>query len=78
MQKSNEMEVMSNAARQAKFKANKAFKSLPKDVQENILRVSGGDEEIGRRTQAALRYQGLFPGRSALHTGVPYGLQMVI
>jgi len=64
MQKSNEMEVLSNAARQAKFKANAAFKSLPKDVQENILRVSAGDEEqIKTRTAAALRYISLFPSR---------------
>ena len=51
----------------------KGFADLPKDVQENILRVSNMrignvdpdpklvDEEIGRRTQAALHYQAMYP-----------------
>jgi len=69
--KSNESGVLSNAARQARFKSNRAFRSLPKDVQANILRVSNMrignvdpalvDEEIGRRTQAALHYQAMYP-----------------
>ena len=74
--KSNESSVLSNAARQARFKSNRAFRSLPKDVQANILRVSNMrignvdpdpvlvDEEIGRRTQAALHYQGMYPDRA--------------
>jgi len=66
MAESNEMTVLSNAERQAKYKANKLFKSLPIDVQENILRVSDGDEQqIKNRTAAAIRYMGLFPARLA-------------
>jgi len=54
----------------------KGFADLPKDVQENILRVSNMrignvdpdpklvDEEIGRRTQAALDYQAMYPDRA--------------
>ena len=52
-------------------KTKKGFADLPKDVQQNILRVSNMrignvdpalvDEEIGRRTQAALHYQAMYP-----------------
>jgi len=57
-------------------KTKKGFADLPKDVQQNILRVSNMrignvdpdpklvDEEIGRRTQAALDYQAMYPDRA--------------
>ena len=59
--KSNETQLLSNAERQARFKANKAFKSLPLDVQRSIERISDSPEEKARRTQAALDYQKKFP-----------------
>ena len=79
---SNESSVLSNAERQARFKSNLAFRGLPKDVQVNILCVSnmrvGNVEpdpelvaaEIGRRTQAALRYQGMYPDGCKVQDGV--------
>ncbi len=66
--KSNETQVLSNAERQARFKANKVFKSLPLDVQRSIERLSDSPEEKARRTQAALDYQKKFPDNR--HKGV--------
>ncbi len=59
--KSNAEQVSSNAERQARFKANKAFKSLPPDVQQSIDRLSDSPEEKANRTAIALNYQKMFP-----------------
>ena len=73
---SNESKVLSNAARQAKFKFNKAFRSLPPDVRYDIeymsrVRDANGvgdyDEEKRSRTAIAVGYQVMFPNN--IHRG---------
>jgi len=64
---SNETPTLSNAERQARFKANQAFKSLPIDVQHSIDRISDSPEEKSRRTANAIDYQRMFP--NSLHRG---------
>lgn len=69
--KSNETVVLSNAERQAKFKANQAFKGLPIDVQHTIDRLCPDDDpERKRRISAAVRYQSLFGDR--VHPGIDF------
>ncbi len=46
----------------------KDFHSLPQDVQRSIMRISESDDEVRRRTAAALRYQELFPDNQ--HKGI--------
>ena len=60
---SNEIKVLSNAERQAKFKLNQAFRSLPLDVQRSIDRLSDSPDEKSVRTAAALSYQKMFGKR---------------
>ena len=67
---SNETGVLSNAERQARFKANKGFKSLPVDVQHTIDRISDSPEEKARRTSIALAYQAKYP--NSVHKGIDY------
>ena len=67
---SNETGVLSNAARQAKFKLNRAFRSLPLDVQRTIDRISSNEEEKSQRTSIALDYQVKFP--NSQHRGIDY------
>ena len=54
---SNETGVLSNAERQAKFKLNRAFRSLPLDVQRKIDNISDSAEEKSRRVSVAVHYQ---------------------
>lgn len=68
--KSNETQVLTNAERQARFRANQAFKSLPLDVQHSIDRISDSPEEKGRRTANALDYQAKFPNSQHRGTGL--------
>ena len=67
---SNEAGVLSNAERQARFKANQAFKSLPADVQHTIDRISDSPEEKAQRTAIALHYQAKHP--DSVHKGIDY------
>ena len=68
--KSNAEQVLSNAERQAKFKANQVFKSLPPDVQQSIDRLSDSPEEKVNRTAIAANYQKMFPGNVHRGTGL--------
>lgn len=67
---SNAEQVSSNAERQARFKANKAFKSLPPDVQLSIERLSDSPEEKALRTTNALNYQKRIPNNDHRGTGL--------
>ena len=64
---SNETQILTNAERQARFRSNRDFKTLPLDVQRSIERISDSPEEKTRRTVAALHYQELFP--KSVHRG---------
>ena len=66
-QGSNETQSKSNAERQACYRADKLFRTLPLDVQRSIERISDSPEEKTRRTVAALHYQELFP--KSVHRG---------
>ena len=55
--RSNAEPVLSNAERQARFKANKEFKSLPADVQYSIDSLSDSPEERASRIAIASDYQ---------------------
>ncbi len=63
----NAESLLSNADRQARFKANKAFKSLPADVQQSIDRLSSTPEEKTARVIIATDYQRQFP--NSVHRG---------
>ena len=71
--KSNETGVLSNAERQARFKANKAYKSLPPDVQHTIDRISTSPEERAQRIAIALDFQVKHP--ASRHMGIDYDSQ---
>ena len=70
--KSNEMKILSNAERQAKFKANKLFKTLPIDVQHAIDRLSDNPEEKAQRNliAIAMAYSSQYP--HSVHKGIDY------
>ena len=55
-EKSNAEPKKSNAERQACYRADKLFRTLPLDVQHTILSISS-DEEFKQRTVIALDYQ---------------------
>ena len=69
----NETGVLSNAERQARFRANKAYKSLPPDVQHTIDRISTSPEEREQRIAIALDFQVKHPG--SRHMGIDYDSQ---
>jgi len=52
---------LSNADRQARFKANKQFKSLPLDVQHSIDRISSSPEARAARIAIATDYADRHP-----------------
>lgn len=52
----------------------KCFADLPPDVQITIQMVSDTDEELEKRTAAAIRYQHLFPNRYHSTTTVCSGV----
>ena len=66
----NENAILSNAERQARFKANKIFKGLPLDVQHTIDRISGSPEEKAVRTAIAIDYADGHP--ESAHRGIDY------
>jgi len=70
---SNELPVISNAARQARFRANKEFKTLPADVQYSIEQLSDTLEEKAQRTVIAIDYQKKMGKRAS--TGLACWLQ---
>lgn len=69
-QGSNETQILTNAERQARFRANRDFKKLPLDVQRSIERISDSAEEKAIRTFTALRYQEMFPKNVHRGTGL--------
>ena len=73
-EKGNAERFLSNAERQARFKANKAYKSLPVDVQHTIDRISTSPEERAQRIAIALDYQAKHPG--SRHMGIDYDSQI--
>ena len=67
---SNKTSQNSNAERQACYRADKLFKTLPLDVQHTIDRISDSPEEKAQRTIIALNYQAKHPGN--VHKGIDY------
>ena len=66
--KSNETVKKSNAERQACYRADKLFKTLPLDVQHTIDRLSDSPEEKTQRTAIAIDYQHSHP--NSQHRGI--------
>lgn len=60
---SNETQKKSNAERQACYRVDKLFKTLPLDVQHSIESLSDTPEEKAQRTAIALDYQKRFTKR---------------